>query len=203
MEIMKKAFILLTITAIVGCNNGSKNKVENKDSVTTQLPKAKDTTIGIVGADRTVIIANNTFSYSFGNVVVTPGTINAGENINANGFEIKNIDAYNFAGVHKNFIIIDNGTGTNKREVLIYDVTKKIQVFKSVYEGDLKIENNKLYYINITTKVLNVKAAIDSFSSANECSTKGCKSSAGFIAYFDFTTLKSTITKDIKCYCEQ
>jgi hypothetical protein len=201
---MKKIILSIAITtSLVACNTTQNNTPNIKDTVATQLPKAKDTAIGIEGADKAVLVANNTYSYCFGNVVIFPDTANAGESINAGGYEIKNNAANSFAGAYKKFVIVDNGTGPNKREVLVYDIAHKMEVFKSVYEGDLKIENDKLHFISIATKVENAKAAIDSFAAENKCTTKGCTTLAGYAAYFDFTTLKTTTTKDIKCFCEQ
>ena len=199
---MKKIFAILLITAIA-CNTEDESKEKGRKSM-TQETKGKDTTIGIVGADSTKVISPNVYQY-INNVRVSihPDSANAGEHIIVNDFEIRNQDANNFAGVYQNYVLIDNGTGPNKREIVIYNITTKELTFSTKYEGELKIENGKLHYINASSKVENAKEQIDSFSNENKCSTKGCKTLAGYAAYFDFETLKSTTTKDIKCYCEQ
>lgn len=55
-------------------------------------------------------------------------------------YEIKNQDAEYFMGVSNNLVFIDSGTGTDGRQLFIYDLNQRKKVFSSDYYEPIKLE---------------------------------------------------------------
>lgn len=64
----------------------------------------------------------------------------------AAGWETDSGEASYFLGKWKNLIFIDRGTGTDGRDVLIFDLDSKRQVFTASYSNPMEIIRKKLTY---------------------------------------------------------
>lgn len=81
------------------------------------------------------------------------------------GWVIDSKAANFFAGVYKNKIIIDNGTLSSPRDVLIYDAVTKKQLFSDKYFVNIQISEGKLIYWK-SSKSLATKNNCDVFRQA-------------------------------------
>jgi hypothetical protein len=74
---------------------------------------------------------------------------NIGETIEVNGTAIPTTpeNAYSFAGVYKNFLFIDDGTGTNGRILKIWGIQEKKVLFQTAYAGELNLVGDKVSFI--------------------------------------------------------
>ncbi|MDD3266776.1 MAG: hypothetical protein PHC75_06325 [Burkholderiales bacterium] len=110
-----------------------------------------------------VRITSNSACYEYGKFNVITKPLSTGELIlvkkddclwnESKGWVVNSGLASFFAGVYKNKIIIDQGTLSAPRDLLIYDIHTKKQVFNSRYFTDVYLSNNKLIYWDASNKV--------------------------------------------------
>lgn len=158
---------------------------------------------GIEGSEAGKMNTANTIVFSTGTVRTNPSETGIGEDIIINDFEIKNEDAHFFAGIYKNFLLVDSGTGATGRMLKIYNITSKSLVFSTKYEGDLKIENNQLAYLSLTEKSKALEDALKQCKTQSGCEANGLNTEIGLVSYFDFNTTEANITSETKCFCVQ
>ncbi|MBX9597347.1 MAG: hypothetical protein K2X04_02080 [Burkholderiales bacterium] len=86
---------------------------------------------------------------------------------NAAGWETDSGEASYFLGKWKNLIFIDRGTGADGRDVLIFDLDSKHQVFAANYSEPLEISSKKLTYWQ-GANILATKDNCDEFEDAEK-----------------------------------
>jgi hypothetical protein len=199
---MKQSLLFFIIfVGLVSCNAPSpseetaENTMENLGNTVAYE--------GIDGSEIGKITAENTIVFSTVTVKTTPSETGVGEDIVVDNFEIKNEDAHFFAGVYKNFLIVDNGTSVNGRMLKIYNLASKSLAFSTSYEGDLKIENDQLTYLSVAKKSQGLEDALKQCKNQSGCESNGLKTEIGLVSYFDFNSKEANITAETKCFCVQ
>ncbi|MBZ9934695.1 hypothetical protein LB518_00190 [Mesorhizobium sp. BR1-1-16] len=108
-------------------------------------------------------------------------------------------DAFYLLKLVGNYLLIDAGTGPD-RDLLIYDLASKKQVFSGGYsDDDIKIDSSKVVFWT---------------GSAEKATKKNCKDLASIekngltpvieaLATFDFTSGKLTRSNNLRCSAEQ
>ena len=73
--------------------------------------------------------------------------INCDYTVEANDFELRNIDGADyFFALENNFLILDNGTDGSTRSLIVYDLSSQKKVFTSIYFGVTDINENQVTY---------------------------------------------------------
>lgn len=199
---MKQSLLFSIIfTSLVACNAPSPSEKATENTI-EDLENAV-TYEGIEGSEMGKITAENAIVFSTATVKTTPSETGVGEDITINDFEIKNEGAHFFAGIYKNFLIVDSGTGVTGRMLKIYNIPSKSLVFSTKYEGDLKIDNDQLAYLSIAQKSQVLEEALKQCKTQSGCEANGLNTEIGLVSYFDFNTTEANITSETKCFCVQ
>jgi hypothetical protein len=200
---MKQILLLAALcTAFVACKETPKSSTTSTSATTTTTTKAaaaKDTLIGMAGCQKASMTGENAYTYPEAKVTVKSNSDSVGETINVNGTDIKNEDAYSFYGVYNNFLFIDNGSGPNGSELLVYGIKEKKMLFRTHYEGELTLNKDKINYI------MPMYATKAKFSKVN-CPEKakwekdGLSIGYGLPMQYDLTTLTPSETGSVTCF---
>ena len=208
---MKQFFFLAALcTAFFACKETP--KIPTPTASTTPAPTAnttttakvfttKDTLIGMPGSQKASIAGENTYTYLEAKVTVTPDSEGVGETINVNGTDIKNEDAYNFYGVYNNFLFIDNGSGPNGSELLVYGIKEKKVLFRTHYEGELSLNKDKINYLEpVDVKKAKVKPNCPEKAKWEK---DGLGVGYGLPMSYDLTTLTPSKVGSVTCFAVQ
>lgn len=165
----------------------------------------KDTVIGINGCEKAKL-EGKAFVYSSAKVTVKENSDgNAGEVIEVNGTAIPTTpeNAHNFAGVYKNFLFIDDGTGTNGRILKIWGIQEKKILFQTPYEGELNLAGDKVSFIQpIDLSTVKLAKPVNCPDKAKW--TKGGLSVGyGIPQQYDLAKLAATPAGDAVCFAIQ
>ncbi len=198
-----KQLLLFSIifTSLMACN--APEPSEKVDGNTIEDLENAVTYEGIEGSEMGKITAENAIVFSTATVKTTPSETGVGEDITINDFEIKNEGTHFFAGIYKNFLIVDSGTGVTGRMLKIYNIPSKSLAFSTKYEGDLKINNDQLAYLSIAQKSQVLEEALKQCKTQSGCEANGLNTEIGLVSYFDFNTTEANITSETKCFCVQ
>jgi hypothetical protein len=170
---MKNLFLLTAAATMIFTLNFCKNNplpegqtmVTDKtptgpqQSETFQLPKGKtDSIAGFKGCERAqwspLTVNSDEFIYQHYIVKITRNPDKPGEQITVKrdsgraDFVIPMPENGYFQGVCRNKLFADAGTGTDGRQLYIFDVDKMVQFFDTPYCGDPQIvESDRLYFL--------------------------------------------------------
>jgi hypothetical protein len=61
-------------------------------------------------------------------------------------FEIRNKNAAHFLALAGSLLILDRGTAPEPRDLILWDVEKRIKVYSGTYSGPYRIESNGIYF---------------------------------------------------------
>lgn len=101
-------------------------------------PRSKDTTDFFFQKYRVSIVQKSDGSGQ--NITVS-------ELMGENPFDLNLGDDYTFKGISRNFIFFSQGTAPDIRQILIYDLVKRIPIFKDTYCDTLFLaSNSKLWF---------------------------------------------------------
>ncbi len=202
---MKQIFLGLSLfLAFIACKETPKSSTPPTSATTaaTKPVVAKDTLIGMEGSSKASMTAANTYTYPEATVIVKPNSNEVGENINVNGVDIKNEDAYSFYGVYKNFLFIDNGSGPNGSELLIYGIKEKKMLFRAHYEGDLSLSKDKINYLEPMDEA-KAKASKPNCPEKAKWLKDGLSVGYGQPMQYDLTTLTPSKIGTVTCFAIQ
>jgi hypothetical protein len=198
---------------LLGCKDAPKTATTQPQSATPVAPAPtatpalpaisapKDTSIGIKGCE-TAKFDGKTYTYAAAKVTVKSTDGSPNEIIEVNGAAIPNKKdgAASFAGVYKNFLFIDDGTGTNGRTFSIWGIKEKKVLFQTAYEGELSLASDKVKFIQ-PIDLSKVK-----LSKPVNCPNKAKWEKAGLgVGYgmphqYDLAKLSATPAGDIVCF---
>ena len=65
---------------------------------------------------------------------------------NPGDFEIRNKNAEHFLALEGSLLILDSGTAPDPRDLILWDVEKRIKVYSGTYSGPYRIESNGIYF---------------------------------------------------------
>jgi hypothetical protein len=213
-----KSFIFanLLFVTLLGCKDAPKTAptASKPATPTTPVPTttpvapavsaAKDTAIGIKGCEMAKF-DGKTYTYASTKVTVKSSDGNPNEIIDVNGTVIPNKKegAANFAGVYKNFLFIDDGTGTNGRTFSIWGIKEKKVLFQTAYEGELSLASDKVKFIlPIDLKKVKLSKPVNCPDQALWVKS-GLTVGYGMPHQYDLAKLSSTPTSDIVCFSMQ
>ncbi len=206
---MKNLFILnLMLLVFAACE-------QKQTTLTSQtrnsLMTKKDTIVGIKGCDKaqhTETKLGNAFTYSQAKVTTVASEEGVGEEIYVNlpnqkdTFTIENIDAYHFMGIKNDLLFVDNGTGTNGRKLLVYDLKTRKLAHETLYEGDLSIEKDKIRYKTpIDTRNIRLMASV--CPDKEKWEKQGLSAGYAQFVVFDLATKEAEETGEYTCYVMQ
>jgi hypothetical protein len=206
----------LLFVTLIGCKDAPKTVATDAKPATPTVPAppatpvaptvsvAKDTTIGIKGCE-TAKFDGKTYAYATTKVTVKSSDGNAGEIIEVNGTVIPNKKdgAASFAGVYKNFLFIDDGTGPNGSTLSIWGIKEKKVLFQTAYEGELSLAGDKVKFIQpIDLKVVRLSKPVNCPDKA-KWEKAGLSVGYGMPHQYDLVKLSATPAGDIVCFSMQ
>lgn len=166
---MKNLTLLATgaalICALAFCKNTplpeGQTMVSDKgfNSPATPLPAGKlDTVAGFKGCEKAswspLTTNSEEFIYQHYTVVITRSENLPGEQITVRrdsgraDFNIPVPEAAYFKGICRNKLFVDVGTGPDGRELIVFDLDKKLQFYNSLYCGEPQvIQSERLYFM--------------------------------------------------------
>lgn len=191
------------MASFLSCKETPKTPV--KVPASTPVVTSKDTLIGMNGCDNAKF-DGKMFTYPSAKVVVKANpNEEAGESIEVNGVAItsKVGSAYHFNGVYKNFLFIDDGTGTNGRHLGIWDIQAKKIIFETPYEGELTLVGGKVGFltpIDLTKVKLSKPIACPNKAKWEK---EGLSIGYGVPHQYDLAKLTDAVAGDIVCFAMQ
>jgi hypothetical protein len=209
-------YVHLLFVTLIGCKDAPKTVSTDSKPATPTVPApattpvlsavsvAKDTVIGITGCEKATF-DGKTYAYGTTKVTVKSSGGDAGETIEVNGMVIptKKDGAATFAGVYKNFLFMDDGTGPNGSTLSIWGIKEKKILFQTAYEGELSLAGDKVKFIQ-PIDLTKVK-----LSKPVNCPDKAKWEKAdlgvgyGVPHQYDLTKLAATPMGDIVCFSMQ
>jgi hypothetical protein len=206
----------LLFVTLIGCKDAPKTvpappkpatptaPVPAATPVAPAISVAKDTAIGIKGCEKATF-DGKTYTYASTKVTVKASDGNAGETIEVNGTVIPNKKdgAASFAGVYKNFLFIEDGTGPNGSTLSIWGIKEKKVLFQTAYEGDLSLAGDKVKFIQpIDLKVVRLSKPVNCPDKA-KWEKGGLSVGYGVPHQYDLVKLSATPVGDIVCFAVQ
>jgi hypothetical protein len=213
-----KAFICanLLFVTLLSCKDAPKTVATDSKPATSTAPipattpvaptvsVAKDTAIGITGCEKAKF-DGKTYTYASTKVTVKSSDGNAGEIIEVNGTVIPNKKdgAASFAGVYKNFLFIEDGTGPNGNTLTIWGIKEKKVLFQTAYEGDLSLAGDKVKFIQpIDLKTVRLSKPVNCPDKA-KWEKAGLSVGYGMPHQYDLVKLSATPAGNIVCFSMQ
>lgn len=165
---MKNLFLLTAGTAMLFTLAFCKNTPmpEGRKVVSDQLPEASaplpmgniDSVPGFQGCDKAtwspITVNSEKFVYQHFTVIVARNNDQLGEQITVQrdsgraDFVLPPVEAGHFYGVCRNKIFVESGTGTEGRQLIVFDVDKQVQFFNTLYYGEPQIvHSDRLYFL--------------------------------------------------------
>ncbi len=213
-----KAFIYanLLFVTLLGCKDAPKTVSTESKPATPTAPApattpaspavsvAKDTAIGINGCEKAKF-DGKTYTYASAKVTVKGSDGDSNEIIDVNGTVIPNKKdgAASFAGVYKNFLFIDDGTGTNGRTLMIWGIKEKKVLFQTAYEGELSLASDKVKFIQpIDLTKVKLSKPVNCPNKA-KWEKDGLGVGYGMPHQYDLAKLSATPAGEMVCYSMQ
>jgi len=116
--------------------------------------------------------------------------------VDAGDYELKNSDANYFVGISNNFLFIDNGTGPDARDIFIYDLSKRKEVYRLGYNKDIIGIKEGRYFEYWIGEPATKRQCPDSY---DELKQGGNQPSIETVIRLDLKTFKTIPTKRTRC----
>lgn len=118
------------------------------------------------------------------------------ENTGAPYYTIKNADANYFAGLSGEYLLVDNGTGTDGRGLEVFNLQSKKSIYSTEYYDELEIQQGRFV---IYHKFSETKGALKNCRQAAQWKKDGFGIGWGRQSKLDLQTLKETPLGAIRC----
>jgi hypothetical protein len=191
---MPYAILIALFFSFISCNQNKSSQFKADEAITF------DTIIGIKGSDSAKVLTANNFRYANCTINITPDGTGIGEIIKVDNLTIKNEDAFNFFGIYKQFVFIDNGTSLNNRELVIYNIEARKIVYRTSYESEITLENKTLHYIHpIDLTRVRLKKPIKC-PEQSKWKNSGLSIGYGADTYLNLETMQDSSAEEMTCF---
>ena len=193
--------------------DGSINKF-NKDELIDTFNKIRDSLILISpssesslschGNNKFLVVAKSTngeigTNFLVKNLASIDSDNSCKYKVESNYFEIKNNDAEYFLALTDNFLILDSGTAPYPRELIVYDLRTRKEVFSGSYSIPVQTIRDTITYWGKS----NIIPTVDNCYDFNKYKSSGLGLIIENEVTLDLVTLKKEVSNNVRCSATQ
>ncbi len=113
----------------------------------------------------------------------------------ATDLEIKNEWADWYLGLENNFLLIDSGTGPPPRGLKVYDLEKRLRIYRTAYSGPVNVSNNSVEF----WREISVEATSENCPKKDYWEEKSLGAAIEEHVRFDLINLSETSLNEYRC----